>query len=159
MTETILIGVLSSVIATTIWIFFTKYFEKVTLPWLRSFVYKGIDVRGRWACFREFPDQTNEDAYLNITQQADKISGTFLITGNPENKKEFIIYNITGYIKDQFIIATTNSSHNNSVLHYTFLLKIKDEINGLCLDGRLLFYDDKNNCVSSGKLYFQRTTA
>jgi len=159
MIDTIIVGALSGVIATIICLFFQSYFKKVTVPWFQKLFYKGVEIAGKWEYLRNISDTSFEDAYLNIKQYADNIKGTFSIIGKVFGMKELITYDISGYIQNRFVVVATSPTHNDSILHYTFLLKIKDEIDGLRLEGRLLFYDDKTNSVLSDILYFKRKTA
>jgi hypothetical protein len=100
------INLIASFIALIIGLFWKDRF----VPWLRSILYRGIIIKGKW---RIIQDELTVDGkevaikretYVDLNQYADALSGTATsIATHQDGNQDFIVYDVRGEIKDRFV--------------------------------------------------------
>src|SRR5437867_3682352 len=98
----IVVGVLSGVIASGLLFLVVRVFNRIVLPWYQNAVYRGIRVDGEWDVGAE---ATSQVAKLNLVQHADRITGTCtFVHENPEEQipayESIRACTVTGTIRD-----------------------------------------------------------
>jgi hypothetical protein len=138
-TLAIIIGVISSLIATAIFILISELFRRWVLPSYADFVYRGLRIDGEWRMCQEDDKAISADnatVHFFLKQKSDRISGSMII-GKPSEKikAKFVI---AGHIRDGHITyhATPESFRFNDVFCGVFKTKFRD--NKQVLVGRLL---------------------
>lgn len=91
----LLIGISSSLVATSIFIAISELARRFLLPWIADKIYRGVRIDGEWK-IDEIEGVSAEDAKLtmvfNLKQKSENISGTYYHNG--ENGK--MLYTVNG---------------------------------------------------------------
>lgn len=142
----ILLGVVSSLIATFVFLFIRQVYVGVFLPWVKSQLYRGVRVKGRWE------DTNGHDKVgfiLNLRQDADSISGTLIHQENRGGKLETLSYSINGYCRDGFLFALVTPVLGDAIDYQTLLLKIYHKNDTLYLKGDASYADGEDGHVET----------
>ena len=148
--ETLVFGVASSLIATFIFIIAAEVFRRIVIPTFNDRVYRGARVDGKW----EF--EINEARLsLELSQKGDDISGVYRHNSDGETDS----YTVTGRIKDSYFVATAFPQSKYHVDSFSLLFKLKTEDNALMLSGKLLSQGDQEDVHVTENMKFKRTNS
>lgn len=147
----ILIGVLSGVLASSlIWII-SQLFNKVFIPWYQNLIYKGMIVSGTWESQYHTRSRggikKTIDYELSITlnQKGHNIDGLFSARKKDEGNISTRNYKIQGIIFDNYLIVTYLPSDRKFTGGGSFVLKVIN--GGNQLEGGISFIDQKTTNV------------
>ena len=142
----ILLGVISSLIATFIFLFIRQIYLGVFLPWVKSQLYRGVRIKGRW---EDTTENEKVGFILNLKQDADSISGTLIHQQNKTNKLDTLSYSINGYCRDGFLFALATPVLGDAIDYQTMLLKIYHKDDTLYLKGDVSYADGEDGHVDT----------
>ncbi len=135
----VLIGVVSSLLATTVFISATELFRRVFLPWYADKVYRGVRIDGNWQLVSVKGHSIDEDAptsKLGISQKGDVITGSYQ---HPHlNTGSICEYDFLGKIRDMYLLGSADPKSKTMIDAISFLLFIEYEDGTLKLKGSLL---------------------
>ncbi len=136
-TTALMIGILGSLVATAMFIFLSKVFENIFLPWYADKIYSGIRIDGHWES-KEFkckdkmvPINDSPLMTLNLRQKGEKINGVFTLKCK-ENMEEYIL---EGRIKDMYFLATAVPKSKRSTDGISLLVHVSNEESNLVMIG------------------------
>ncbi|HEY1719261.1 MAG TPA: hypothetical protein VGH42_13340 [Verrucomicrobiae bacterium] len=157
--ETLILGVIGSVIGTFLFLFIDLYWRRLALPKLEDMVYRGARVDGRWEFTDKLGDNQRQVYTLEIIQHADSLTGTYTLCSDISEGLSTCSYAFTGYIADGFVIGTARPRDRNSIYHATFCLKVVEELDALALKGKHSAIVLDTNEIYSRDVYFKRKCA
>jgi len=139
-TTALLIGIISSLAATAMFIFLSKVFENIFLPWYADKIYSGIRIDGHWEskelkCKDQMvPIDDNPLMILDLKQKGEKINGIFILKckGNIEESI------LEGKIKDMYFLGTAVPKSKRSTDGISLLLHVSNEESSLVMIGAIL---------------------
>jgi hypothetical protein len=139
----LLIGIISSLVATAIFIGFSELFRRVLLPWFSDKIYRGVRIDGRWEHSNAFEGEKIL-ARLDLAQKGDVITGTYFHQHNDAEPDHYVL---RGTLRDSYLSATMHpvSPH---MLDAAALLVHVHAAGGMKLEGALLGVSSKNGSVS-----------
>ena len=147
MTLAISIGIISSLIATTIFVIMSELVRKVIFPWYRDLTYRGVRIDGEWEIMDSEDSELERDQNLkfSLVQKAENISGTYSHIVNDLRED----YKIVGRIRDLYFMGIATPKSSRQVDSISFLLNI-DEDQGLKMTGAVLFRGSPGevNCLN-----------
>ncbi|EJA7341234.1 TPA: hypothetical protein JG809_003270 [Vibrio parahaemolyticus] len=131
------IGIVSSLVATALFICFSEFFRKVVLPWYEDKIYRGVRVDGVWKLV-EIEDQNIESSdikmRLELCQHGDKVTGLYYHTDG-DRKYE---YDVTGRISGMYLLATAAPRSNRQIDAVSFLFHLETKNSCLRMSGAAL---------------------
>lgn len=151
-TLSIVIGIISSLVATLIFITIAELIRRVALPWYADKIYLGIRIDGEWK-MTEFEyngkivkiDDVTDYKLLTLKQKGEKITGTY--SHKDGNKLEEYI--LEGKIKDMYFLATAVPKSKRATDGASFLLHVKNINSDLIMKGSVLAQQSQNGEVVS----------
>lgn len=99
----VVVGIISSLIATAIFIGLSEIFCRLVFPWIEDKIYRGVRVDGTWKLKIEDGTSTinGTSVEMEIRQLGDKVSGTCFT----QSEDEKTVYKITGVLKNMYLMA------------------------------------------------------
>jgi len=134
----IIIGIVSSLFATAIFIILSEFIRRVAIPWYEDKIYRGVRIDGKW----ELLHLGDEDELiggismqLHLKQKGDVISGTYMHSMGETTYN----YLISGKIRDMYFLATAVPASNRQIDGMSLLLHIQYEKSKLKMQGGVLY--------------------
>ncbi len=144
MTFDLIINLTASFIALVVGLFWKDRF----VPWLRSFLYRGIIVKGKWRILQEEMAvdgkelAVKRETYVDLNQYADTLSGSATsIATYSDKSQDFIVYDVRGEIKDRFVSVHFKVNDSTKIAYSSFLLEVVGD--GHVMKGYRAFYGFK----------------
>ena len=134
-----LIGIVSGLVATALWVFATQVHAKMLLPWYRRQRYEGIVIEGEWAgkyCNYAHPHECS----IVLRQTAVDIIGTITELAGADKGK---IYSVEGKFKDLILTLSYTETNQSRIDRGTISLLLKE--NGTLLVGHTIIYSDADH--------------
>jgi hypothetical protein len=147
----LVVGVVSSLVATFLFLVLAEAARRIIIPWFRQQVYSGVRVDGVWRW--EIPanpaipatattpaiDATpKHELRFQFVQAGDQLSGVHtLVTASAGGKITVSTYSITGFVADARVIGYARPLDKQSTTYTSFYLKFRDTFHGAQLYGRL----------------------
>src|SRR5437016_2197344 len=116
---TVLLGMVSSLIATGIFLLAAKVFNTVVIPWIHDHIYRGARVDGTW----RFQHSGGSRYEIDIKQVGDQLAGEARFTSAQGTSTPF---RISGYIADGSVLGVARPMHRFSIAHATFLFRLRE---------------------------------
>jgi hypothetical protein len=138
--ESLLIGVVSGIITAAIIHLLVLLFNKVLLPWYRQFVYRGVDIQGKWEENLDFGNGNTQIMTIELSQEAHAIAGSITIvksTNKQITRTEMML--LKGTVKDRLFNGTIIPVDKKRVGISTILLEIIGD--GTRMRGSASWYD------------------
>lgn len=152
-----IIGISSSLVATTMFIAASEFARRILLPWYADKLYRGVRIDGTWTKKSEFPgsELKKETTTLILMQKGDRIFGTFSFRTTEEQKVE--IYNVEGIIRDGIFTAMMRSRTSYHLDAITILSRISCPSDKLEMKGAISYLDQASvNVESNNQFHFYR---
>jgi len=147
-TLALIIGIISSLIATATFIGLSELMRRFVLPWYADKIYRGIRIDGKWMACR-FGDQKIPDSAsrfeLDLKQSGDRITGFSTVQG--KNEPEPTICKIYGQIRDGNFSATAQPIAPDMLDAMACLFRVIHKDSKLHLKGHLLYLGDDSTQV------------
>lgn len=148
----VVVGIVSSLIATAIFIGTSEFFRRLALPWIEDKIYRGVRLDGNWrlntANGSNMPEGLSIE--MEIEQWGDKIYGTTVI--NYEDEKD--VYKIRGVLKNMYFMAYMEPISPKMIDASALLFFVEHEKSSLQLRGSLLHKDKPGKVGSWQDLVF-----
>jgi len=163
----LLIGILSSLAATAIFLGAAEALRKIVLPWWADHIYRGVRIDGVWELAAFASDEEEEDddestvrMAIELSQRSDKVSGTYTITyKSDEGAEGVLIYQFTGHVRDAYLVAIAQPTSRYMIDPATFLFRISNH-HGLCLTGATCYVGHQTGQIKvQENVCFRRKTA
>src|SRR5271157_1042206 len=156
-TGSVVIGIVSSLIATGILLCFAQLWRKAVLPWFKNLIYHGVRLDGEWKVVRVAGAVAADIAAtgmqvqfeMTLQQSADRVTGTVLLAGM--GRREF--YRVEGEIRDAFFSAIMRPQSPRVIDSGSMLFRIYDD-DGLRMAGIVLVNAQKGSEVKPYTLEF-----
>jgi hypothetical protein len=150
----LLVGIISSLFATAIFIGASELIRRIVLPWYADKVYRGVRIDGRWELIK-FKETKLADSslgmFLDLMQKGDIVSGKYSLRGEDGAVD---VYDISGRVRDSYLLATAVPISNRQVDGAALLFYIHYKENQLLLSGQLLHREDPGGVGSWGAVCF-----
>jgi hypothetical protein len=153
----VLLGIVSSLIATFVFLFLAYVFKTAVLPWFRQQVYRGVRINGAWRWEEPLAPPDSQIVILNFTQAADTLAGQKTTISNVAGQTTTSLYRITGFISDGRILGYSRPVDASSTNYSTFYLQFRDTVHGAELYGSLTSTNAQGQ-LSPIPVVFQRST-
>lgn len=123
--ETIILGVVSGILASSVLLICSSILKKIVLPWFRDQVYDDQYVDGVWICDTLHQSGNSMEAILDISQKAHLIKGHMTLNKKNGNSEiEIKKYILKGEIRDRFLIVHGRNQDRNSLGVHSELLEV-----------------------------------
>jgi hypothetical protein len=149
--ESLFIGIISSLVATTIFILLSEFVRKYLLPWIADKIYKGVRIDGHWKLYLKNDEFPSYVAEFKLQQWGNKVKGTYFheISGVKDT------YNVQGCISNMYFMYTSEPSSNRKIDAGAGLKHIEDDDDGkLILKGDVLHMGPSGQVSSINNLKF-----
>ena len=156
--DSILLGIVSSLIATPIFLCLAYVFNKVLLPWFRQQVYRGVRINGEWRWHEPLAAPDQQTVIFSFGQAADTLRGQETVISQIQGQMTISLYRITGFISDGRVVGYTRPLDASSTNYGTFYLNFCDTVHGAELRGSLTSYDAQGH-LHSMSVVFQRVSS
>ncbi len=136
----ILTGVFSGILTSTIIWVFMKLIYKVFIPWYQNSIYRGINISGQWTSKLSFGGGVKVEQFIELKQKGHKIVG--LVTSRnyiPNREDETSILSVKGEIFDNYVDIEYRIDDRRFIGRGSILLKVIE--GGSRLEGSLLAID------------------
>jgi|GEM_PF-2105708 len=148
----VVVGIVSSLIATAIFIGVSEMSRRLVFPWIEDKVYRGVRLDGSWrlkmADGSDMPDSLSIE--MEIEQWGDKIFGTCVI----DDKDDKTVYRMKGVVKNMYFMAYMEPISSKMIDASALLFHIEHEKGSLLLCGSLLHKDKPGKVGSWQNLIF-----
>ncbi|QJR30028.1 hypothetical protein [Limnobacter profundi] len=144
--ETVTLGIVSSLIATFVFLGLGWVLKKVVLPWFEDKIYRGVRVDGRWKLY--FNNQKNSKFFgmLELKQNGDRVSGSF--TYENTDRTEVMTYRLVGAVANSYVNISLAPTARRSIDTGSLVARIYEE-SGLQMTGTLIYISTKNGQIES----------
>ncbi|MDE1211861.1 hypothetical protein [Vibrio aestuarianus] len=131
----VFIGIVSSLLATGLFIGLSEFVRRVVLPWYEDKIYRGVRVDGSWS-LTEIGEINfeEEEMKMHLTQHGDQVSGSYYHVD--EGKK--YEYVVSGRISGMYFLATAVPKTSRQIDAISFLLHIDTNKGYLKMSGGVL---------------------
>jgi len=155
-TLSLIIGITSSLVATSIFIGGSLLIKNYFLPWYEDKIYTGIRIDGEWKSKEievngKLLNMEKTPFTLNLKQNGGKITGYY--THKDKEKEEKYI--LEGKIKDMYFLATAVPVSKRATDGVSFLLHVFNKNSKLSMGGSILAQSDYGTVKSYEKLKFE----
>lgn len=150
MSENIIAGLVSGVLATFLVFVFRSFWVAVLTPWFEERVYKDIKIEGKW--FSLYPsDSGNRQEVISLDRRGHAITGTIVCaTGGDAGEK----YQVSGSFRNMLLPLAYESTDSSKSDRGTITLKSIH--NGERLAGKLAFYNTLDDSITTTNIVWFR---
>lgn len=117
---TVCLGIMSSLVATFVFLGLRQIFLVIVVPWFRRQIYRGVRIDGIW----ETEMLDNIKYTFQMKQDADSITGKFTHSQSIDNNINSLSYTINGFCRDAFFVGMAEPSAQDAIDRQVFLFKI-----------------------------------
>lgn len=156
-TSSVLLGIVSSLIATGIFISISEIFRRIVVPWYSDKIYRGVRIDGKWILesINDKPAPETETMVFELTQKGDIITGTYCHT-DPDNSDDTTFYSLSGVFQNSHFSAILRVRSPHVIDAITMLLYVRYEKSKLRLRGGVLASGKPGEVVAHTELEFRR---
>jgi hypothetical protein len=150
--ENVFLGVVAGVITPALGLLLVK----VVLPWYRSLIYTGIDLRGSWVGEKI---QSSGEKYrydLTLDQKAHVITGSARISLTGSNHDYTLGFVVEGSIWEGFVTLTWKSTDRTRLSFAAALMKVTER--GHALEGYWAYRSFNSDAVESEQIRWTRVS-
>jgi hypothetical protein len=159
--SSLIVGIVSSLIATAVFIASSELFRRVILPWYEDKIYRGVRIDGEWrlksVVGKAFdPKDTTLISKFTLHQKGEKITGEYMHAdddGRPE------VYLVTGFIRDGYLSVLTEPKSRRSIDAGVGLYHIRYEDSSLHLLGSLTYVGTPGAVVTRPQMCYALQSA
>lgn len=155
-TQTIILGVISGVVTSALITLVISIIRNILIPWYRSFIYRGIDISGKWQSLLE-KHGVKETAILEVKQRADKVVCVMSISIEKEGKTELRVFEVEGKIEDLVLSLRGRNTNKKRIGINVALLEVVN--GGKKMVGYEAWYSTITDSVDAEKIEWERVDA
>jgi hypothetical protein len=139
-TDTLLISIISAVIATALTSIIVIFFRRIIIPWYKSMKYEGYNVEGHWEIKSAEPT-LRRNITFKLTQQASQVSGESSHRLKNRSMQGVLVkeYFLKGEIKDGYLALICKAKDPAILGFSTVLLRIVGD--GSKMEGWIAAYN------------------
>jgi hypothetical protein len=149
--QTALLGIISSLVATFLFLALRQIIINIIIPWFRRQIYRGVKIEGVW----ETEMSDNIKYTFHLKQDADSINGIFTHSQSTDHDINSLSYSISGFCRDGFFVGTAEPSAQDAIDHQAFLFAIIHREQSLYIVGKTLTVDS-GKISSSNEVEFRK---
>lgn len=146
----LLIGIVSSLFATAIFICLTEIIRKIALPWYADKIYRGVRIEGRWKMCSLGENELSSDIEIelgfNLEQSGDVVTGHASMREN--NEKPEVLFSLSGRMRDGYFSATAWPVASDHVDVMACVFRIFYYGDHLRMKGKLIYLDNQNAVIT-----------
>ena len=159
--SSLIVGIVSSLIATAAFIALSELFRRVVLPWYEDKIYRGVRIDGEWrlksmAGKSLDPQSDTLTSKFTLHQRGEKITGEYMHTdeaGKPE------IYSVIGFIRDGYLSLLSEPKSRRAIDAGVGLYHIRYEGSALRLLGSLSYVSAPGVIKTQPEMCYELKTA
>jgi hypothetical protein len=135
----LVVGIVSSLVATFIFLVLAEVARRILVPWFRQQVYRGVRVDGLWRWeIAATADTSKHDLQFQFVQAGDQLSGVHtLVSSDADGRVTVSTYSIVGFVADARVIGYVRPLDKQSTTYTSFYLVFRDTVHGAELFGHL----------------------
>ena len=158
----LIVGIVSSLIATATFILLSELARRVVLPWYEDRIYRGVRIDGEWildSLDGNHVDCESTTALISkftFAQKAERIAGEYMHT-DKESKPD--LYQVTGRIRDGYLAVIMEPKSRRSIDAGVGLFHIRSEQGALRLFGVLSYAGDPGEVEVEQKVCYKTKNA
>jgi hypothetical protein len=151
MSENIIAGLISGVLATLlVFVFRSVWFAQI-VPWFEERIYKDAHIEGTW--FSLMPSTAdNRQEVVTLERHGHAISGTLTCTSGGDEGEKYIL---AGSLRNMVLPLTYESANSAKTDRGTITLKLMR--NGDRLVGKLAYYDTDEDSIDTTNIIWFRS--
>lgn len=159
MSDPLLVGVVSGLVATGIFsfsvFFLSVVWRKIIEPWWENKLYKDARIDGEWLTKLEAKKTENDVEVVSIIQVGHAINGDIACTQGPDEGKK---YKFKGTFRNQILTGHYWNTKKTSIDSGSFSLRLEND--GARLKGYTSYYhDETHNIIAREYTWVRRGTA
>jgi hypothetical protein len=135
--DALLLGIISSLVATGLFIGISEIFRRVLVPWYADRIYRGVRIDGDWEAiaFNATPVPQDIEITFHLKQSGDRVSGAYAHKG-PKGRRD--TYQLTAVIRDGYLLAYATPISDRHMDAIALLLYIHTKLDDLQMTGAVL---------------------
>ena len=146
----VIIGVVSSLIATFIFYCIIELFKRVILPWFTDKIYRGVRIDGKWTSTVMKDPELGISSSMQLNQKGEAVTGTYSHSINKNGNIDTTDYYLNGIIRDTYFTVTLKPVAKDMIDSIAFILRVHTKISGaLAMKGTCIFIDPTSGKTSS----------
>lgn len=156
--ETVLVGVLSSLVATFIFLHLSWLVKTILIPWYEDRIYRGVRINGHWTIQElagidaEQLDEVGTKATIDIKQNGDQVTG--LYSHSNIKSDDVATYKFKGEIRNSYLSATSWPIADDHIDAGAYVLRVFSH-GGLRMKG-VVTYISNDGIVNSCTVEFKK---
>ena len=139
--ETIVLGILSGLVASAIVFLIQIGYMKVLRPWIEDILYRDLRLEGRWLV--TYPEAEDISEAVELARSGHSVTGTITVTAGPDKGR---VYSLSGTFKNLILTASFSGRDEARLDRGCFTLQVKH--NGQHLVGFSTYYQDDENEIA-----------
>ena len=147
--EIVLTGIISSLVATFIFLGGAFIFRKHVSPWIEDSMYKGVRIDGHWKD-ADIDDESSLFSALDLKQKASEITGIYS-HGNDSDKTS---YKVRGEIQNTYVNASFWPISSKLIDSFTFLGRVYHSESNLRIKGVISYVSNEDGSIQSTEAEF-----
>lgn len=160
----IMLGIVSSLVATFIFLSASWLIKNVVLPWYEDKIYRGVRLDGSW--IRTELNGHNlkgidlPKAKMTLKQKGEYITGLYCHGEDAKNDEDKIEnYHVTGHISNSFVTLTLRPMENDNIDAAAGIWHVFNGGNKLQLKGKKLYISSSTaEVLSTDSISFEKST-
>lgn len=152
-TYTIIVGIVSSLVATAIFIILSELFRKVFIPWYEDRIYKGTRIDGLWKLSEIDNEEilSGSDMFFSLVQHGENIYGKY---SHKSSDGEIDNYILSGKLRDMYFLSTAVPESKRLIDGISVLMHLDFNNNKLTMNGSILYKSSPGTVDSANNLKF-----
>lgn len=148
--ETIVLGVISGIVASAIVFVIQLGYLKILRPWAEELLYRDLKIEGQWMV--QYPDAKEDfSETVELSRSGHTVTGLVTVTGGPDKGR---IYHLTGTFKNLILTTSFSGKDERSLDRGCFTVQAQG--NGQDMVGYTTYYQDDTNAIASLKCTWKR---
>jgi|GEM_PF-3319839 len=120
----LMIGIVSSLVATIVFIVISELIRRVVLPWYEDKVYRGVRIDGKWEAKN---DGTKQKATFFLQQKGDQVIGTYSHIMPQSAARKIEEYQVTGNVRDTYVNLTFHPTARDQIDTGTYVSRLSHD--------------------------------
>lgn len=150
MSENIIAGLISGVLATLLVFVFRSVWTALIIPWFEERIYKDVRIEGNWYSLYPTTSDSRQEV-ISLERHGHAITGIIICTvGNDTGEK----YQVAGSFRNMLLPLTYESADSTKTDRGTITLKLVH--NGERLAGKLAFYNTLEDSIETANIVWFR---
>ena len=152
----ILLGILSSLIATFIFLWLHWFFRTFIIPWYIDKIYKGVRIDGRWILkVKDEAEKKKLSVRFDLQQRADQLEGIFSLTQGDSVE----LFKLKGIIRDAIVTLTWLPTVKDTIDSGAAVLRVFVREKGLNMKGTFSTISTESGEIISSYVEFEKQNA